>query len=280
MSRIRPWTNGDQVALSALGEVPVVQADKTVLLYDSAGVALVFDGSGNVPVVVDSTVPVNITGDVGLQDGAGVDLESDVNVDRSVNLDGTNGLNVNGIMYARVSDTAIKPARLDAVTEAIMTVSYAHHETHAGSHFNYRDSYALAKNAVQEHLIITPNTTSWAHMIFGVAASGGQVDVEIFEGTITSANGSVEPVMNRNRNSLNANTTLLYDSPTVTSDGTRISKQTFGVDDKKSAGGGSRDSEEIMLKQNTKYLFRVTEMNVADAVINFDFDWYEHTDRN
>ena len=40
------------------------------------------------------------------------------------------------------------------------------------------------------------------------------------------------------------------------------------------------DAEEIILKQNTRYLVRVTEQNVNPSIINFDFDWYEHQNRN
>jgi len=320
MSRIRPWTNGDQVAL---------------------------DGSGNVPVVVDSTVPVDVLGpltdtelraaavpvlgpltdtelratsvpvlgpltdtelratsvpvigpltdtelratevpismadrDAYLYDANGIPVTAVVNADRTTNLDGLAGLLVNAMNFGRISDTVVKNFRLDASTEALMTVSYAHHETHAGSHFYYKDSYSIAKNGIVEHLVITPNTTKWAHMIFGIDAAGGQVDVEIFEGATVSANGTLETVVNRNRNSLSVSTTMAYHAPTVTTDGVRLSKQTLGINDKKSAGGGTRDSDEIMLKQNTIYLIRTTEQNVNPSEINVNFDWYEHTNRN
>ena len=203
------------------------------------------------------------------------------NVDRDTNLDNEVGLNVNAMNFGRVSDTVVKNFRIDASTEALMTITYAHHETHAGSHFNYRDAYPLAKLGVVEHLFITPDTTKWAHMIFGIETTGGQVDVEIFEAPTVTANGTLESVINRNRNSVAVNTTLLYHAPTVTADGTPMSLQTYGSSSKaKSLGGGSRDSEEIVLKQNTLYLVRTTEQNVDVSIVNIDFDWYEHTDRN
>ena len=51
MSRIRPWTNGDQVALDA-GRVPVYQDEKDVWLFDSAGNPIVSDADGNLPVAI------------------------------------------------------------------------------------------------------------------------------------------------------------------------------------------------------------------------------------
>jgi hypothetical protein len=41
-------------------------------------------------------------------------------------------------------------------------------------------------------------------------------------------------------------------------------------------GGSTRDDEEILLKQNTKYLLRITEANIANTIINWSLDWYEH----
>ncbi|MBW2675754.1 MAG: hypothetical protein JRD89_20500 [Deltaproteobacteria bacterium] len=57
MSIIRPWTNGDQVALSGLGEVPVVQADKSVLLYDANGLPWVQDANLGMPINIVGVTP-------------------------------------------------------------------------------------------------------------------------------------------------------------------------------------------------------------------------------
>ena len=67
MSRIRPWTNGDQVPLSPTLEVPVVQADKSVLLYDAAGNPLL-SSAGSLHVDVTNDPQVN------LQDGVGTPI--------------------------------------------------------------------------------------------------------------------------------------------------------------------------------------------------------------
>lgn len=62
MSIIRPWTNGDQVALSGLGEVPVVQADKSVLLYDANGLPWVQDTNAGMPVNIIGLTPTELNG--------------------------------------------------------------------------------------------------------------------------------------------------------------------------------------------------------------------------
>lgn len=166
----------------------------------------------------------------------------------------------------------------DDSTGALEVVDYAHHEVHSGSHFAYRDYYSIAKNGLKEFLVVTPDTTKWAHMVIGFEANTSTVVVEMFEDTITSTDGTLEPVKNRNRNSVKTNTTLLYENPTVGTDGTEIFSGIYGAG-RNSSGGGGRDTEEIVLKQNTKYLIRITEQNIAATDVNILIDWYEHTDK-
>ena len=167
----------------------------------------------------------------------------------------------------------------DLSTDSLLTIDYPHHEIHSGSSFTYSDTHEIAKNGVIEHLIITPNTTKQAHFTISIGSTGGKVKFEVFEDTITSNDGDIEPLFNRNRNSVKSPTTILYENPVLVNDGTRIIQQTFGIKDKKSSGGGGRGTNEWILKQNTKYLFRVEELNVAATAINLQFDWYEHTSK-
>ncbi len=169
--------------------------------------------------------------------------------------------------------------RIDASTNSLQTVSYEHHEVHSGTHYTYRSCHALAKNATLDHLIITPNTTSWAHMTVSVDTTAGEVVVGLYEDTTTSADGALENTVNRNRNVADNNTTEVYEAPTVTGVGTLLAEACFGAG-KKGFGGSARDHEEFILKQNTKYLLRVAEQNVLACDLNIVFDWYEHTDKH
>lgn len=184
-------------------------------------------------------------------------------------------------LKARISDTESVYIRADASTHSIQTVDYAHHEIHSGSHYFYASHHDVAKAGSIDHLIITPDTTKWAHMIIAVSSTAGQVHVELFEDATVSANGTLEPTMNRNRNVADNNTTEIYETPTVTTTGTVIDSSSFGTNNKNtSVGGGERGNNEIVLKQNSIYLFRVTETNVAATTVNILFDWYEHTDKD
>ena len=170
---------------------------------------------------------------------------------------------------------------IDASTNALEFIDYAHHEIHSGSHYFYASHHEMAKNTVNEHLIITPNTTKWAHLLIGFNSHGGQVHIELSEVATYSDIGTLETARNRNRNFADASTTFVYEDPTITLQGTVIYSTIIGVDDKKvSIGGDVRGSNEIVLKQNCVYLFRITEQNTDATEVNIEFDWYEHTNKN
>ena len=183
--------------------------------------------------------------------------------------------------YNVITDTNGRTIQFDSSTYALNTISYAHHEIHSGSHYLYRCYADLLKAGVKEYLIITPAGTKLAHMITGFEITTSKTVVEWFEGVTTSANGSLANTINRNRNVADNNTTLIYEDPTVTGGavaGNLLQCGVFGAG-RESAGGGSRDNEEIVLKPSAKYLIRFTEQNLAATSINFFADWYEHTNK-
>lgn len=177
----------------------------------------------------------------------------------------------------------VSVGQVERTTNSLKTIDYSHAEIHGGSHYFYKDFYNLLKNETVEHLIVTPDTTKWAHMTLAFEAVSSSITIELYENISTTTDGTVEQVRNRNRNFSDNNTTEVYLTPTgVTGDtiGNLLWTGFFGAG-KNSDGGGTRDSEEILLKQNTKYLVRVTESATveSDTVVNVNFDWYEHTNK-
>ena len=172
--------------------------------------------------------------------------------------------------------------RIDASTNTMQIIDYAHHEIHSGSHFLYRCYVDLAKAGVKEYLIVAPAGAKWAHMVIGFDITTSRTVVEWFEDVETSNDGSLLGTINRNRNVADNNTTLIYEDPTVTGGavaGNLLQYGVFGAG-RGSSGGGTRDNEEIVLAPSTKYLVRFTEANLAATSINFFADWYEHTDKH
>lgn len=169
--------------------------------------------------------------------------------------------------------------QVEETTNSLKTIDYSHAELHSGSHYFSRGYELLSKNGVKDILIVTPNTTKWSHMVIGVEGISSTLVVGLYEDVTTSSDGLRDNEGNRNRNYPNDNTTFIYYNPTITDSGNLLAENIFGAG-KNSNGGGSRDTEEIILKQNTKYLLRITEQNLDSTYINWIIDWYEHTNLN
>ena len=242
-----------------------------------AGLIRAEDGAIKLDVAVSEIVDVETIITNGTDNA---DVEK--NEDDDTNLDETNGLVVDGVLYARIDADKVKPVRMDGSTHSLQTVTYAHKEIHSSTHYVCRSYEAIAKAGVVELLVVTPDTTKWGHMVIGFDVISSQAVVQLFEGVTVSDNGILENSRNRNRNSPDNNTLLIYNGPTVTGGavaGNIIQDGIFGAG-RNSFGGGARDNEELMQKQNTIYLLRFTEQNINATFLNFSFDWYEHTDKD
>ena len=177
-----------------------------------------------------------------------------------------------------ISDTAARFVRLDLSTHTLQMIDYAHHEIHAGSHFMYTDHVPLNSGNSQDYLITTPNTTKWSHMIFALDGSA-ITQFELYEGA--DRIGSVaQTVGNNNRNSsVTATVTIHKGTAGGTTDGTRIHYYQGGSATGVSRGlSSTRNDDEIVLRQNTKYILRVTS-GTNGNLTNVQLSWYEHTNK-
>lgn len=174
--------------------------------------------------------------------------------------------------------------KADNSTQALMTIDYAHHEIHAGSHFKagYQD-VSMATGDTISLVVVTPNSTKYAHWTL-TAQSTGEVNIQVFEGATPSDSGTAVTVWNRNRNSSTANTTLVGHTPTIghpiaTTRGTKMVEKWIGSTGFKEAiGGEQRGDSEFILKANTKYL--ILCIAVSNGIKgSIGCDWYEHTDK-
>ena len=183
-----------------------------------------------------------------------------------------------GSVHVVMTDSDGIPSEVDNTTHTLQTIDYEHHEIHAGSHFFYTDSATLASSGVQDYLITTPNTTKWAHLIFLVSGSA-ITQVQVYEGSDKSGS-TPQTVFNSDRNSLTAATVTIAKGTTGGStDGTLIWQRKSGSATQQSRSGmeASRSAEKI-LKQNTKYIIRITS-GTNDNLTNIQLDWYEHTNK-
>lgn len=186
------------------------------------------------------------------------------------------GNQVDGDQKTQIVDSAGRVAKIDPATYSLHAISYEHHEIHAGSSFTTSYKVNTGNGGIINLLVVTPDTTKWSHFTYEIDGEL-ETDIILYEGATASNNGTPVAVFNRDRNSLTAATTLVFDTPTVAggAEGTVLRTWHFGSN--RSYGGGDRGTHELILKQNTKYLLRVTNSTANDNFISIKLDWYEHT---
>lgn len=184
-------------------------------------------------------------------------------------------VNIRSVQGQTGHNLKVSVDQVEPTTNSLKVIEYSHSELHSGTHYYSRGYATLGNGAVQNILVVTPNTTKWAHMVVQASGEDGAVIFEVFEGAVTSNNGTKDNERNRNRNFPDNNTTIVYYAPTIISNGVSLGASKFGSSNK--SGGGGRDSEEVILKQNTKYIFRITNAITLANTINWVLDWYEHT---
>ena len=165
----------------------------------------------------------------------------------------------------------------DAATDAINIIDYAHHEIHSGSHYFVRGYTDMSDGDSIAFSLTTPNTTKWTHISFNINHSGVLI-VKMFE-TATVTGGDTIAPYNNNRNSSSVSVNVVISNPTVSVEGTCIDSTKAGSDTRFSQyGGGQGRDGEIILKQNTTYLWRFIS-GADNNVVSWDAEWYEHTNR-
>lgn len=188
--------------------------------------------------------------------------------------------------------------RIDKSNFAMKVVSHAEDEAHEGHSFKV-DIHEVDFDKIDEIgiLFTTPNTASRFHCVPLVYASSAAV-FHILEAPVIDVGNypaTFYTPINRERNSSIVSAALsiratpvanqvslkikaVANSP-ITGDGTVIHAEVIGAG-KKGGGGGMRDTDEYILKQNTNYYFRLAgTANGADAsVASLHVNWFEHTD--
>lgn len=162
----------------------------------------------------------------------------------------------------------------DATTGAFTTIGYEHHEIHGGSHYFICDfSLNESSGAVIEFVLTTDNSAKWMHSTLDFSGSEGAT-LEVYKNPTGVVGGTAITPINNNGNSTNTSlSTVVKDPASIAADGTRAAG--FIAGGGKTSGFNSRDKE-IILKQNTVYLFRITSLAVSND-IGWCFEWYEHT---
>jgi hypothetical protein len=176
------------------------------------------------------------------------------------------------------SNDTPKHAKIDSATHTMQSIDYAHHEIHAGSHFMYSDSVELDTGILQDYLIVTPDTTAWAHMLLDLDASA-TAKFDLYEDS-THTSTDAQTVFNNNRNSTDTAGVTIYKATTTdAADGSLLMTFKGGSATNQSKSPTSaRNDTEIILKQDSTYMVRLTSF-ADNNLCNLRLEWYEHTNK-
>ena len=175
-----------------------------------------------------------------------------------------------------MSREAILRLHKDPKTNALKNVNYEHSEIHAGEHYFVSGHEIEASAATIKFVVTTPNTTKWLHMTFSIDATE-KVTLDVYEGTSGVTGGAAVTPANNNRNSANTSgATIVKDPASITVEGTLLDSYASGSTGPFGQIGNVSRDKELVLKQNTSYLFKITS-GAAGNDISYNGSWYEHT---
>lgn len=182
-------------------------------------------------------------------------------------------LNINNGFRSVVDGEADK---FDGRSRAVTVIDEEHRLTHEG--FVYHGTHRaadLANDGVINLLLAVP-AGAYPHLRKIVYhTEGGPIDIELFEGTTTSAAGTGITMFNRNRNSANTADTVVTYGPTITLDGTLIHDLYSPAGGKDVGSDTNGLAEEWMLATNTQYLLRMTNKTGGIMDYSLELMFYE-----
>jgi hypothetical protein len=173
------------------------------------------------------------------------------------------------------------PVRADLSTRALVAINYEHHEVHNNNLYMVSDYATVDDGNTRELLIETPDSLEWAHFTFEVIGTY-ETTVQFYEAT-TKTTGTSMTEINHNRNSSNTTNVVVTHTPGSSGDGSLIFQAKFGGDTGPAMAGGIRGNirpeQELMLKQNTKYLLRITSGTDSNNITTL-MGWYDHANED
>lgn len=175
----------------------------------------------------------------------------------------------------------------DVYTGGLVDIDPSHLAIHESRHYTASRVVDVAGAGTALYLIACLSTaTVGVHFAMNLITEL-EAQIDIYEGTTVSANGTAVNIFNRNRksgtNPTGSGMVSIFHTPTVTADGTLIYTSHAGTQTGPgNQGGGSgfntRGDSELILKDSTLYLVRITNAHATNAnQVAIDFEWYEQT---
>ena len=146
----------------------------------------------------------------------------------------------------------------------------------------YRAGFAgvVGADADKDVTILTPSSGGkQCHMTLAVDTANA-AEAYFYEDTEATVNGTVVTPLNANRNTGKESATqiVFHGGTIVTTNATTLGHRHLGAELKReSFGGTGATRNEWVLRENTWYTLRVTELSGSDQDMLIQLEWYEHT---
>ncbi len=174
----------------------------------------------------------------------------------------------------------------DGYTKAMMTVDYAHHEVHSGSHYFIDFAIDIPAQDILDMRFTTPDTTKWLHMIISVRTQEEGL-FELYENAPILNADTALAASNSNRNSSKISGISNIDyiintsvaNANLDTDISSATKLRFSLlgSNQGNVSGEHRNDNELVLRQGTAYMFRIHNQISSTRYASFVMNWYEHT---
>jgi hypothetical protein len=181
------------------------------------------------------------------------------------------------------------PASIDASTESIQTIDYAHHEIHSGATYRAQcNDDAVAAGGELVLAFYVPAQAKNPHMIWDYVHEG-DMTIELKEDvTLTLSTGTDVLARNSRRDAGDSSILQGVATGTLTSNyltcdptysgGTTVSlKRNYGA---RNVGSSGERRAEVILKTDAYYAFVVTNNESTTQGAQIRLEWYEHSDKN
>ena len=163
---------------------------------------------------------------------------------------------------------------IDPEYKASVSITGFHYQTHLGKAYIVSHKFsAVADDAVADIYVKVPADFE-PHIVFHRDIEG-DADVELFEDTTVSADGTALTAYNLNRNSANTSAIEFFYTPTVTLSGTQLFLEWNAAGAGGQAAGSEGTFDEFELAKGKNYLFRVTNRSGGAKNIGIFARYYE-----
>jgi len=151
--------------------------------------------------------------------------------------------------------------------DGLVTIDTIHNQVHEGNVYlaTLLDDNVLAAGELDISIVVASGAVG--NHLFLRASSGGDASAHLYEGVTTSGGFNMD-LVNRDRASLNTpmGDVLIWDNATVSISGATLLKETLipgGSFAALSTGGAIAEANGWILRHNTNYLYRVTNLTGA-----------------